>query len=58
VRKEEFWHGGCKVERKWEKNGNYKEEVKCKGGVVGGALQRRSTRSRRLRERHVRDKTS
>jgi surface antigen len=31
-RKEEFWDGNCKVERKWEKNGNYKEERKCEGG--------------------------
>lgn len=28
-RKEEFWDGNCKVERKWEKNGDYKEERKC-----------------------------
>jgi hypothetical protein len=27
--KEEFWYGGCKIERKWEANGNYKEERKC-----------------------------
>ena len=30
--KEEFWDGNCKVERKWEKNGDYKEERKCKDG--------------------------
>lgn len=29
--KEEFWDGNCKVERKWEKNGEYKEERKCRG---------------------------
>lgn len=29
--KEEYWDGNCKVERKWEKNGDYKEERKCKG---------------------------
>lgn len=29
--KEEYWDGNCKVERKLEKNGNYKEERKCKG---------------------------
>lgn len=29
--KEEFWDGNCKVERKWEGNGEYKEERKCKG---------------------------
>ena len=26
---EEFWDGHCKVERKWEKGGEYKEERKC-----------------------------
>ena len=30
--KEEYWEGNCKVERKLEKNGDYKEERKCKGG--------------------------
>lgn len=30
-RKEEYWQGNCKIERKWEKNGDYKEERKCKG---------------------------
>ncbi|MBB3063346.1 glycine zipper 2TM domain-containing protein [Microbulbifer rhizosphaerae] len=29
--KEEYWDGNCKVERKWERNGDYKEERKCKG---------------------------
>lgn len=29
--KEEYWDGNCKVERKWKKNGGYKEERKCKG---------------------------
>jgi surface antigen len=29
--KEEFRDGNCKVERKWEKDGEYKEERKCKG---------------------------
>ena len=29
--KEEYWDGNCKVERKLEKNGDYKEERKCKG---------------------------
>lgn len=29
--KEEYWDGHCKVERKFEKNGDYKEERKCKG---------------------------
>jgi Ni/Co efflux regulator RcnB len=30
--KQEYWDGNCKVERKLEKNGDYKEERKCKGG--------------------------
>ena len=30
--KEEFWVGNCKIERKWEPNGGYKEERKCEGG--------------------------
>ncbi|WP_425462819.1 hypothetical protein [Methylibium rhizosphaerae] len=30
--KEEFRDGNCKVERKWEKDGEYKEERKCKDG--------------------------
>ena len=29
--KEEYWDGNCKVERKLKKNGDYKEERKCKG---------------------------
>ncbi|MGE5525231.1 MAG: hypothetical protein ACM3SS_16070 [Rhodospirillaceae bacterium] len=29
--KEEYWDGNCKVERKWEHNGKYKEERKCEG---------------------------
>lgn len=28
--KEEFWDGHCKVERKWERDGDYKETRKCK----------------------------
>lgn len=37
--KEEFWDGNCKVERKWEKGGEYKEERKCArmpGPVIAG----------------------
>ncbi|MGH6627871.1 MAG: glycine zipper 2TM domain-containing protein [Burkholderiaceae bacterium] len=30
--KEEFWDGGCKIEREWKKNGDFKEERKCDGG--------------------------
>ncbi|MFM0515003.1 hypothetical protein [Paraburkholderia sp. RL17-373-BIF-A] len=32
--KEEYWDGGCKVERKWKGKGEYKEKSKCKGGYV------------------------
>ncbi|MBO9328127.1 hypothetical protein A6B37_08805 [Achromobacter sp. HZ01] len=28
--KQEYWDGNCKVERKWKRNGDYKEERKCK----------------------------
>lgn len=33
--KEEYYEGNCKVERKLEKNGEYKEERKCKGTSYG-----------------------
>ncbi|WP_082583944.1 hypothetical protein [Noviherbaspirillum sp. Root189] len=33
--KEEYWDGNCKVERKLEKSGEYKEERKCKGARHG-----------------------
>ena len=33
-RKEEFWDGRCKVERKWKKNGEYKEKRKCQDHPV------------------------
>jgi Ni/Co efflux regulator RcnB len=36
AQKQEYWDGNCKVERKWDKNGEYKEERKCKGGGQGG----------------------
>ena len=29
--KEEYWDGNCKVKRKWEKDGRYKEERECEG---------------------------
>lgn len=29
---EEYWDGNCKVERKFKKNGEYKEKRKCKQG--------------------------
>lgn len=35
--KEEYWDGNCKVERKFGKNGEYKEERKCKGPHYGHA---------------------
>ncbi|MCA0894882.1 glycine zipper 2TM domain-containing protein [Microbulbifer agarilyticus] len=28
--KEEYWEGNCKIERKWKRNGDYKEERTCK----------------------------
>lgn len=34
-RKEEFRDGNCKVERKWKKDGGYKEERKCEGPPHG-----------------------
>ena len=30
--KQEYRQGNCKIERKWERNGEYKEERKCKSG--------------------------
>jgi surface antigen len=32
--KEEYWEGNCKIERKWEKDGDYKEKRTCKDVVV------------------------
>ena len=32
--KEEYWDGQCKVERKWKKNGEYKEKRKCQDHPV------------------------
>jgi hypothetical protein len=29
--KQEFYRGRCKIERKWERDGDYEEKVKCKG---------------------------
>lgn len=29
--KQELYDGRCKIERKWERNGEYKEERKCRG---------------------------
>jgi hypothetical protein len=34
--KEEYDDGRCKVERKLERSGAYKEEVKCRGGYPSG----------------------
>lgn len=31
--KEEYWDGNCKVKRKVKKDGDYKEERKCKGAT-------------------------
>ena len=33
--KEEYWDGQCKVERKWKKNGEYKEKRKCNDRPTG-----------------------
>lgn len=32
--KEEFWDGQCMVERKWKRNGEFKEKRKCDGRHV------------------------
>lgn len=32
--KESYRDGPCKVERKWDRKGHYKEERKCKGGYA------------------------
>ena len=32
--KEEYWDGQCKIERKWKKNGEYKEKRKCRDQPV------------------------
>ena len=37
--KEEYWDGHCKVERKWKKNGEYKEKRKCQDRPVYYAPQ-------------------
>ena len=37
--KEEYDDGNCKVERKLEKSGEYKEERKCRGGPPGRAYR-------------------
>lgn len=34
-RKEVFWDGHCKVERKWKNDGRYKEKRECKGRSHG-----------------------
>lgn len=34
--KEEFWDGRCKVERKVDKKGRYKEERECRGHAGHG----------------------
>lgn len=33
--KEKYWDGNCKVERKLDKHGEYKEKRKCKGPEHG-----------------------
>ena len=39
--KEEYWDGSCKIERKWEKNGKYKEERKCEGQIGRASCRER-----------------
>ena len=29
--RQEFRRGDCKIERKWERGGEYKEKIKCRG---------------------------
>jgi hypothetical protein len=29
--KQEYRQGNCKIKRKWERDGEYKEEIKCRG---------------------------
>ncbi len=41
-RKEEYDDGRCKIERKWSKDGEYKEERKCRGN--SGAYRRDGNR--------------
>jgi hypothetical protein len=40
--KQDFYRGPCKIERKRERNGEYKEETKCKGPA--NAVQAASVR--------------
>lgn len=47
--KQEFWDGHCKVERKFKKNGDFKEERKCKG-------PRRDVAQRRYDDRRYDDR--
>ncbi|AKQ54332.1 hypothetical protein [Bordetella hinzii] len=32
--KQKYWDGACKVERKWKRNGEYKEKRKCQPAYV------------------------
>jgi hypothetical protein len=38
--KEKYDDGNCKIERKWERNGEYKEERKCRGGYPSNGDRR------------------
>ncbi|TDW35768.1 hypothetical protein EV128_102313 [Rhizobium azibense] len=31
--KEVYRRGGCRIERRWDDDGNYKEKIKCKRGA-------------------------
>lgn len=37
--KDEYWDGACKVERKWKRNGEYREKRKCRDGYAYGYPQ-------------------
>lgn len=37
--KEQYWDGACKVERKWKRNGEYREKRKCHDGYAYGYPQ-------------------
>ena len=42
--KEEYWDGNCKVERRLERDGDYKEKIECKGGDDRGRGPHRHAR--------------
>jgi hypothetical protein len=48
--KEEFWDGHCKVERKWKRNGEFKEKRKCQARPWSTTARRRPSWC--IRQRH------